>query len=98
GPSKAPLSFILRAMFSPKKLLKFFIIFVLATVPAFSQAEPSWKVKPEWVRAHEMFLSSDALRGRGSATPDELLAATYVASQFERFGIKPGLPDGTYIQ
>src|SRR6185437_1298294 len=64
----------------------------------FAQDSSSWKVKPEWVHAHEMFLASDAMRGRGSATPDELIAATYVASQFERFGLKPGAPDGTFIQ
>jgi hypothetical protein len=62
------------------------------------QASSEWKVKPEWVRAHEMFLASDAMRGRGSATPDELITATYVASEFEQYGLKPGLPDGTYIQ
>jgi len=45
-----------------------------------------------------MFLASDAMRGRGSATPDELIAATYVASEFEQYGLKPGLQDGTYIQ
>ena len=57
-----------------------------------------WKVNPEWVRAHEMFLASDAMRGRGSATADEWIAATYVASEFQKYGLKPGLPDGTYIQ
>ena len=77
----------------------FQIVLLLTVCPgAISQNQTEWKVKTEWVRAHEMFLASDALRGRGSATPDELLAATYVASQFERFGIKPGLPDGSYIQ
>lgn len=54
-----------------------------------AQQAPQWKVRPEWVRAHEEFLASDALRGRGSATPDELVAATYVASQFENYGLKP---------
>ena len=34
------------------------------------------------------FLASDALRGRGSATHDELVAATYVASQFQSFGLE----------
>jgi len=32
-----------------------------------------------------MFLASDAMRGRGSATPDEWTAATYVASEFEEY-------------
>src|SRR5437764_13020468 len=63
-----------------------------------SQSASDWKVKPEWVQAHEMFLASDAMRGRGSATPDEWIAATYVASEFEEYGLKPGLSDGSYIQ
>jgi len=45
-----------------------------------------------------MFLASDAMRGRGSATADEWIAATYVASEFQKYGLKPGLPDRTYIQ
>jgi hypothetical protein len=72
------------------------VSFIIAS--SFAQDSSSWKVKPEWVHAHEMFLASDAMRGRGSATPDELIAATYVASQFQRFGLKPGAPDGTFIQ
>jgi Zn-dependent M28 family amino/carboxypeptidase len=39
------------------------------------------------VRGEMSFLASDALRGRGSATHDELVAATYVASQFSSFGL-----------
>jgi len=41
------------------------------------------------LRAHLDFLAADALRGRGSATPDELVAATYIAGQFEQYGIPP---------
>ena len=44
------------------------------------------------------FLASDALRGRGSGTPDELLAATYVGAQLEQWGIEPAGDRGTYIQ
>ncbi len=39
------------------------------------------------VRGDMAFLASDALRGRGSATHDELVAATYVVSQFQSFGL-----------
>ncbi len=58
-----------------------------------AQAEKPWVVKPEWVSAHESFLASDALNGRGSATRDEAIAAAYVASQFEGYGLKtaPGM-------
>ena len=50
------------------------------------------------VRAHMEFLASDALRGRGSATADELIAATYAASELRAYGIAPAGDDGGYIQ
>lgn len=70
--------------------------FGLLATPALAQ--DNWTVRPEWVRAHESFLASDALQGRGSATRDEAIAAAYVAAQFESFGLKtaPGMAD--YLQ
>ena len=91
-------SYILPPMLEAKVPLKSALLLFLFSLTSLAQTAPSWKVKSEWVRAHEMFLASDAMHGRGSATPDELTAATYVASQFERFGLKPGAPDGTFIQ
>jgi hypothetical protein len=44
------------------------------------------------------FLASDALQGRGSGTHDELVAATYVASQLRQYGIEPAGDDGGYVQ
>ncbi len=41
------------------------------------------------LRATLEFLASDAMRGRGSATPDEWTAATYVASQLAQYGVEP---------
>lgn len=41
------------------------------------------------LRADVGFLASDALRGRGSGTPDEMIAAEYVASVFRRLGLEP---------
>jgi aminopeptidase YwaD len=57
-----------------------------------------WVVRPEWVKAHEDFLASDVLAGRGSATRDEQLAATYVGSEFEEYGLQfaPGMT--SYLQ
>ncbi len=91
-------SYILPPMLRTKPLLKSALLIFCLSLTSLAQNSSPWKVKPEWVRAHEMFLASDAMRGRGSATPDELIAATYVASQFERFGLKPGAPDGSFIQ
>ncbi len=67
---------------------------------AFAQAPgvDTWTVKPEWVRAHEEFLASDAMRGRGSATHDEEVTATYVASEFMGYGLKPAPGMKGYVQ
>ena len=55
-------------------------------------------VCPDCIRAHEEFLASDALNGRGSATHDELVAATYIASELEQYGVAPVGDDGGYLQ
>ncbi|HUR37390.1 MAG TPA: M20/M25/M40 family metallo-hydrolase [Terriglobales bacterium] len=41
------------------------------------------------IRAHMEYLASDALRGRGSATEDELTAAKYIAEKFKEYKIQP---------
>ncbi len=83
-------------MGSSKFLLTGALAFTALASPAFAQER--WTVRPEWVRAHESFLASEALQGRGSATRDEAIAAAYVAAQFESFGLKaaPGMPG--YLQ
>ena len=50
------------------------------------------------ISAHVKFLSSDALGGRGPATPGEILATEYIATQFALAGLKPGGDDGSYFQ
>jgi aminopeptidase YwaD len=57
-----------------------------------------WTVKPEWVHADEDFLASDALQGRGSGTRNEEIAAEFVASKFESFGLKPAAPGDSFIE
>ena len=69
---------------------------IAAALP--SSAQQTWTVKPEWVSAHEYFLASDALAGRGSATRDEELATTYVASEFQKYGLKPAPGMNSYLQ
>jgi aminopeptidase YwaD len=88
------------------------LLFFASLVPmaiAQAAATPSQKPQPAahpavasvcegCIRAHEEFLASDALQGRGSGTHDELVAATYVASQLRQYGIEPAGDDGGYIQ
>src|ERR1700732_2086955 len=56
------------------------------------------KICSACIRGHMEFLAADALRGRGSGTADELVAATYVASELRAYGIAPAGDDGGYIQ
>jgi aminopeptidase YwaD len=56
------------------------------------------KVCEGCIRAHEEFLASDAMQGRGSGTHDELVTATYVASELRQYGIEPAGDNGNYIQ
>ena len=44
------------------------------------------------------FLASDALRGRGSGTQEEWIAATYIASELTLYGVPPAGDGGGYIQ
>ena len=68
------------------------------TMSVAAQQAGTWTVKPEWVRAHEEFLASDAMHGRGSATHDEEITATYVASEFRAYGLKPAPEMQGYLQ
>jgi Zn-dependent M28 family amino/carboxypeptidase len=50
------------------------------------------------IQAHEDFLASDALQGRGSGTPYETIAATYIASELEAYGIQPAAAGGGFLE
>lgn len=50
------------------------------------------------MKAHVMFLASDAMAGREAGTRDYDIAAQYVAAQFYAAGLRPGGDDGGYLQ
>src|SRR5580693_9927835 len=91
-------------------LLFFHFVFLPSMALAQAASTPSAKLQPagslgvavraceRCIRAHEEFLASDALQGRGSGTHDELVAATYVASQLRQYGIEPAGDNGGFIQ
>lgn len=47
---------------------------------------------------HTKVLCSDEYEGRGPGTRGEELSVKYLTEQFQRLGLKPGNPDGTYVQ
>lgn len=76
-----------------------FVVFCFSSPLSSVQAQSTnWTVRPEWIRAHEEFLASDVMAGRGSATRDEQIAATYVASEFMSYGLKPPPGMTSYLQ
>ncbi|NJC41472.1 Zn-dependent M28 family amino/carboxypeptidase [Brevundimonas alba] len=70
---------------------------LLAFATAATAQSPA-TVDPVRVAAHENFLAGEALRGRGSATPDEAVAAAYVAARFQEYGLTPAPGMSGYLQ
>jgi len=50
------------------------------------------------VLAHTKELSSDEFEGRAPGGKGEQLTVAYLINQFKRIGLKPGNPDGSFIQ
>lgn len=47
---------------------------------------------------HVQILSSDRFEGRAPGTPGEALTVDYLIQQFVSLGLKPGNPNGTFVQ
>jgi Zn-dependent M28 family amino/carboxypeptidase len=56
------------------------------------------KIDPNAVLAHVKVLSSDEYEGRAPGTKGEDLSVKYIQDQFKKLNLKPGNPDGTYVQ
>ncbi len=48
------------------------------------------------IKKHISFLASDKLKGRGTSSPEELLAANYIAAEFKKAGLTPF--KGSYLK
>ena len=79
-------------------LLAICICLLALASPAFAQ-QPQAPQTPAAQIADELgTLASDAMQGRGSGTPDELRAATYLAAELRQIGISPLGDNGDFIQ
>lgn len=66
-------------------------------------AGPNWKTALESISgaeilAHIKVLASDEFEGRGPGTSGEEKTVAYLTEQFRKMGLKPGNPDGSYVQ
>lgn len=81
------------------------ILFLVAASIGLTPGLPAVKAQPakttvteKSVRKYMQALAGDEMRGRGSATADELAAARYIASQLKLLRIKPAGDNGGYLQ
>jgi len=68
----------------------------LTLTPEIRQAMAT--IRPAQLRAHVRFLADDLLEGRDTHGTGIQIAARYLASQFEQFGLEPAGDNGTYFQ
>jgi Zn-dependent M28 family amino/carboxypeptidase len=55
-------------------------------------------LQPGQILEHIKVLASDEYDGRGPGTPGEEKTVAYLAGQFQKMGLKPGNPDGSFFQ
>jgi Zn-dependent M28 family amino/carboxypeptidase len=83
-----------------RRLLSLILFLIPVSVSAQAIATAATKlaraVDTTVYRAHLEFLADDALEGRAPATRGGLLAAKYIASQFQRLGLEPAGDRGTW--
>jgi Zn-dependent M28 family amino/carboxypeptidase len=88
------------------KILAVAAVSLVAGVAGFGQrSEAARYLKPaldsiqaERLTEHVRILASDKFEGRGPATRGETLTVDYLIDQFRIAGLKPGNPNGTFIQ
>lgn len=66
--------------------MKRYLLLLYILCSAFTYAQ---QINTTKVKAHIKFLSSDKLRGRGTASQEELTAANYIAKNFKSYGLEP---------
>jgi Zn-dependent M28 family amino/carboxypeptidase len=73
-----------------------FVLFALRTIAPAGVAFPA--IDGAAVLRHATVLSSDEFEGRAPATRGEERTVAYLVEQFKTMGLRPGAPDGTYVQ
>ena len=69
-----------------------------ATLPESGVDEALASIDANDMLRHIRVLASDDFEGRAPGTPGEQLTVDYLIGEFKRLGLKPGNPDGTYVQ
>ncbi len=79
----------------PTRLLAAFSALAVLALVAADDPE---SFKADDLLGHIKILSSDAFEGRAPGTLGETKTVEYLTGQFRKLGLKPGNPDGSYVQ
>src|SRR5215207_8488197 len=74
------------------------LLLISMTVLAQHRAPEIDSITQRDMRADLTFLASDAMAGRLTDTPQNAIAAEWIASRFSRLDLSPAGGDGTYFQ
>src|ERR1035437_4363693 len=69
-----------------------------ATASAASVDTAAQAITSADILQHIKDLSADSMEGRAPGTPGEVKTIAYLQAQYKALGLKPGNPDGTYLQ
>jgi hypothetical protein len=79
-----------------------FAVAALSLLPfsSFAQTEAPGNdtIRAEELRADLFFLASDEMQGRLTEDPENRIAAAFIKARFERLGLKPMGPEGSFYQ
>ncbi|MGH9970652.1 MAG: M20/M25/M40 family metallo-hydrolase [Pyrinomonadaceae bacterium] len=77
-----------------RQICIYIFLAVATSVAILAQQPTQLTASAERLRAHITYLASDALEGRRTGTPGAHGAAQYIAGEFTRLGLRPGMQNG----
>lgn len=78
-----------------------FLFLLIFTLPLLSQSDKDLvisTVEKSSIQGHIYFLADDLLKGRETGTPENKIAAAYLANTLRSYGVQPNPQTGTYYQ
>jgi Zn-dependent M28 family amino/carboxypeptidase len=82
-----------------KKHVLLAAVLMTACSPKQADLQPALNsITADGILNHIKILASDEFEGRAPASKGEDLTIKYLTTQFQKLGLKPGNPDGTYLQ
>jgi Zn-dependent M28 family amino/carboxypeptidase len=74
------------------------LVVMSVTAGAQQRAPQNESIRQEDLKADLFFVAGDSLRGRLTDTEENRATADFIKSRFERMGLKPAGPNGSYFQ